>query len=207
MEETLKELLEKQQEQSKKLEQFKKEIQGKVVILYGQAWIGKSLFVLNLSNLFTFSKLFLIDNNYTEEYFKINPKLQVVRIENPKQLEQFILREPSLDDKLVIIDSITTLQTAFIRESYFSPRAYNEFNNFADKVAKRLSELKPKVTSILIAHEKISDWEKRIVTPRVNWTMLRNCDVKVRMYYEDGIRKVRIEQKREVPKNLEWVIE
>jgi hypothetical protein len=208
---TIEEVLKKGQEvlenQNKLLQEFKEKIKGKVVVLYGQAWIGKSLFTLNLSKLFSFPKLFLIDNNYTQDYFNINPKIQVVRIEDPKQLDQIIQKEPPLEDKLIIIDSITTLQTSFISKSYFSPRAYNEFNNFSDKIAKKLSELKPKTTSILIAHEKIQDWDKKIVVPRINFTMLRNCDVRVRMYLEDGQRKIRIEAMREVPKTLTWVIE
>lgn len=189
------------------LEKFKQKIQGKVVVLYGQAWIGKSLFSLTLSNLFTHAKVFLIDRNYPQDFFKVNPKANIVEVENPKQLDLMLSKEVSLEDKLIVIDSITTLQTSFIRESYFSPRAYLEFNNFSDKIANQLTKLTPKTTSILIAHEKIRDWQTQEAIPRINWTMLRNCDMMVRMYKENGKRKVSIIAIRELPKKVEWYFE
>ena len=189
------------------LEKFKETIKGKVVVLYGQAWVGKSLFSLTISNLFTHSKVFLIDRNYPSEFFKINPNASITEIENPKQLDLMISKETSLDDKLIVIDSITTLQTSFIKESYFSPRAYLEYNNFSDKIAKRLTELTPKTTSILVAHEKIKDWTTQETVPRINWTMLRNCDMLVRMYKENDKRKLKIVAKRELPTKVEWYFE
>jgi len=189
------------------LEKFKETIKGKVVVLYGQAWVGKSLFSLTISNLFTHSKVFLIDRNYPSEFFKINPNASITEIENPKQLDLMISKETSLDDKLIVIDSITTLQTSFIKESYFSPRAYLEYNNFSDKIAKRLTELTPKTTSILVAHEKIKDWNTQETVPRINWTMLRNCDMLVRMYKENDKRKLKIVAKRELPTKVEWYFE
>jgi len=189
------------------LQAFKETIKGKVVILYGQAWVGKSLFALTLSNLFTHSRIFLIDKNYPSEFFTINKNANIVEIENPRQLDLMISKETSLDDKLIIIDSITTLQTSFIKESYFSPRAYLEYNNFSDKIAKRLTELTPKTTSLLIAHEKIRDWNTQETVPRINWTMLRNCDMLVRMYKENDKRKLKIMAKRELPSKVEWYFE
>jgi hypothetical protein len=189
------------------LQQFKEKIKGKVVVLYGQAWVGKSLFSLTLSNLFTHTKIFLIDRNYPQEFFKINPNASITEVDNPRQLDLMLSKEPSLDDKLIVIDSITTLQTSFIKESYFSPRAYLEYNNFSDKIAKRLSELTPKTTSILIAHEKIKDWNTQETIPRINWTMLRNTDMLVRMYKENDKRRLKIIAKRELPQKVEWFFE
>jgi hypothetical protein len=189
------------------LQEFKNKIKGKVVVLYGQAWVGKSLFSLALSNLFTHIKIYLIDRNYPSEFFNINKNASIVEIDNPKQLDLNLSKEPSLDDKLIIIDSITTLQTSFIKDSYFSPRAYLEYNNFSDKIAKRLSELTPKTTSILIAHEKIKDWQTQDTVPRVNWSMLRNTDMLVRMFKENGKRKLTIIAKRELPQKVEWYFE
>lgn len=186
---------------------FKEKIKGKVVCLYGQAWIGKSLFSLTLSNLFTHSKVFLIDRNYPQEFFKINTNANIVEIDTPKQLDLMLSKETSLDDKLLILDSITTLQTSFIRESYFSPRAYLEFNNFSDKIARKLTELTPKTTSIIIAHEKIRNWETQEAIPRLNWTMLRNTDMLVRMFLSENKRKLVITANRELPKKVEWYFE
>lgn len=186
------------------LEQFKQKIQGKVVCLFGQAWIGKSLFSLTLSNLFTHAKVFLIDRNYPQDFYKINPKAIITEIEQPRQLDLMLSKETSLDDKLIIIDSITTLQTSFIKESYFSPRAYLEFNNFSDKIANQLTKLTPRTTSILIAHEKIRDWQTQEAIPRINWTMLRNTDMLVRMYKMNGNRKIEVVATRELPKKVEW---
>jgi hypothetical protein len=189
------------------LQQFKEKIKGKVVVLYGQAWIGKSLFSLTLSNLFTHTRVFLVDRNYPQEFFKINPNANITEIDNPKQLDLMLSKETSLDDKLIVIDSITTLQTSFIKESYFSPRAYLEFNNFSDKIAKKLTELTPKTTSILVAHEKIKDWETQEAIPRINWTMLRNTDMLIRMYKENGKRKIKVVAQRELPQKVEWFFE
>jgi len=200
---SLTELTEKQDA----LTEFKNKVKGKVIILFGQAWVGKSLFALTLSKTFTHSKVFLIDNNYGQDYFKINPKIDIVKIDTPKQLDMSLTKEPSLEDKLIIIDSITTLQTAFIRESYFSPRAYNEFNNFSDRIARKLSELTPKTTSIIIAHERIGNWETKETVPRVNWTMLRNADVLVRIYKENDSRKVKIVNFRQLPQKMTFVFE
>jgi hypothetical protein len=205
-EETTKSLEEITQQQ-KALEEFKNKIKGRVIILYGASWIGKSLFALNLSKLFTFTKLYLIDNNYTQEYFNINPKIDIVKIETPKQLDYSLTKETIAEDKLIIIDSITTLQTAFIRDEYFSARAYNEFNNFADRIARKLSNLTPKTTSIIIAHEKIKDWKTAEVIPRVNYTMLRNADMLIRIYRDGDKRKVKIVDYRHVPKKIEFEIE
>lgn len=189
------------------LTKFKEKIQGKVVCLFGQAWIGKSLFCLTLSKLFTHAKIFLIDRNYPQEFYKINPKISIIEIEQPRQLDLMLSRENSLDDKLIVIDSITTLQTSFIKESYFSPRAYLEFNNFSDKIANALSKLTPRTTSILVAHEKIRDWQSQEAVPRINWTMLRNTDMLVRMYKDGDKRKIKIVGIRELPSKVEWWFE
>lgn len=189
------------------LQQFKEKINGKVVILFGKAWVGKSIFTLTLSNLFTHTKVFLIDRNYSQDFFKINPKANIVEIETPKQLDLMLSKETVLEDKLIVIDSITTLQTNFIKDSYFSPRAYLEFNNFSDKIANMLSKLTPKVTSIVIAHEKIRDWQTQEAVPRVNWTMLRNTDMLVRLFEENGKRKIKIIASRELPKKIEFYLE
>jgi len=194
-------------ESTEELLKFKETIKGKVVVLFGKAWIGKSLFTLTLSKLFTHVKIFLVDKNYPSDFFKINPNANITEVENPKQLDLMISKENSLDDKLIVIDSITTLQTSFIKESYFSPRAYLEFNNFSDKIARKLAELTPKTTSILIAHEKIKDWQTQEAIPRINWTMLRNTDMLIRMYQEDGKRKIKIVAKRELPNKAEWYFE
>jgi len=207
--ETIVEFAEKKPEEliKKEMEKFKQKIQGKVVCLYGQAWVGKSLFALNLSKYFKNAKLFLVDKNYPAEFFKVNPNLQVIEIDSPRQLDLMISKTPSLDDQLIIIDSITTLQTEFIRESYFSPRAYVEFNNFSDKVARQLTALTPRTTSLVIAHERIKDWEKKTVVPRLNWVFLRNIGIIAHMVQEDDKRKIVIERVRELPSKVEFYFE
>jgi hypothetical protein len=189
------------------LMKFKEAIKGKVICLYGQAWVGKSLFTLTLSNLFTHVKIFLIDRNYPQVFYKINANANITEIETPKQLDLMLTKETSIDDKLIVIDSITTLQTSFIKESYFSPRVYLEFNNFSDKIARKLTELTPKTTSVIIAHEKIKNWETQETVPRINWTMLRNVEMLVRMYKENNKRKITIVAQRELPKKIEFWIE
>jgi predicted ATP-dependent serine protease len=186
---------------------FKEEIKGKVVLLYGVPLVGKSVFCLTLSKLFEKSILFLIDKNYPAEFFSINPKIQIIEIDEPKQLDMYISKLPSIDDQLIIIDSITTLQTSFIRKDYWSARIVNEFNMFADKIARQLHYLKPRTTSVMIAHEKLTDWEKKTVGPRVSWIVMRNMDLAYRMYQEDGVRKIKLTHKRTVPKELKWVFE
>jgi len=198
---------EKTKEANIEFSKFKEEIEGKVVLLYGVPLVGKSIFCLTLSKLFEKSVLFLIDKNYPAEFFSINPKIQVIDIDEPKQLDMYISKLPSTNDQLVIIDSITTLQTSFIRKDYWSARMVNEFNMFADKIARELHRLKPRTTSIMIAHEKLTDWEKKTVGPRVSWIVMRNMDLAYRMYQEDSTRKISLTHKREVPKELKWVFE
>jgi predicted ATP-dependent serine protease len=204
----LKSALEMYQEEKKKqeeeLKKIKQKIEGKTVMLFGEPMIGKSLFALTLSKLFDKSILLLIDRNYPKEFFAINPKLEVQQIDNPKQMDFIVKKIPPSNNQLVIIDSITSLSTFFLQEAYFSPRAVNAFNNFTDKIIRQLASLTPHTTNLIIAHEKIKDFETGEVAPRVNKIVLRNIDIVLRMFIEDGKRTIKIWQERKLPSKVEW---
>jgi predicted ATP-dependent serine protease len=204
----LKSALEIYQEEKKKqeeeLKKIKERIEGKTAMLFGEPLIGKSLFALTLSKLFDKSVLLLIDRNYPQSFFSINTKLEIQQIDNPKQLDFIVKKIPALNNQLVIIDSITSLSTFFLQEAYFSPRAVNAFNNFTDKIIRHLASLTPHTTNLIIAHEKIKDFETGEVAPRVNKIVLRNIDVVLRMFIENGKRTIKVWQERKLPTKVEW---
>lgn len=171
-------------------EKLKKALKGKTVVLYGNYGVGKTIFSLLFSKQFKNSVFLVIDKNYYSEYYKINPKAKFIDIHNVWQLRQSIKSLQKSSDTLVVVDSITTIQSEIVGEKGFSPRAYNEYNNTCDWITNQLSKLKPEVTSIIIAHERIKDWESQEAIPRFNPIALRNVDVQLRMVMERGKRKL-----------------
>jgi predicted ATP-dependent serine protease len=195
---------EEKKRQEEQLKKVKEKIEGKTAMLFGEPMIGKSLFALTLSKLFDKSVLLLIDRNYPQSFFSINTKLEIQQIDNPKQLDFIVKKIPASNNQLVIIDSITSLSTFFLQEAYFSPRAVNAFNNFTDKIIRQLASLTPHTTNLIIAHEKIKDFETGEVAPRVNKIILRNIDIVLRMFIEDGKRTIKVWQERKLPSKVEW---
>ena len=216
MEGELKSALEIYQEEKKKQEEelrkIKERIQGRMVLLFGEPFVGKSLFVLTISKLFQNSTLLLIDRNYPEEFYKINPKLQIKKIYYQDNLIDAVEELKELPDQLIAIDSITSLSSMFLTRSLSSPRAVNEFVNFSDKILRKLS-LFP-ATKIIVAHERLKSFETKEVEPRINKVVLRHCDVVMRMFVEPvfdnkGVkvgekRTIKIVQERKLPTKVEW---
>ena len=184
--------------------QVKNRIKGKTCILYGEPFVGKSIFSLNLSKYFKNSTLLLIDRNYIEEYFSINPNIKVLKVNSPKQLEYYISKEiEQKEDQIVIVDSITSLAPFFIKETYATPREMKSFSDFVDKVVRSLSNLKP-TTSLIVTHEKIKSFESKEIVPRINMIALRHCDVVLRMWIEDSERKVAVVRERKMPESFDF---
>jgi len=184
--------------------QVKNRIKGKTCILYGEPFVGKSIFSLNLSKYFKNSTLLLIDRNYIDEYFSINPSIKVLKVNSPKQLEYYISKEiEQKEDQIVIVDSITSLAPFFIKETYATPREMKSFSDFVDKVVRNLSYLKP-TTSLIVTHEKIKSFESKEIVPRINMIALRHCDVVLRMWIEDSERKVAVVRERKMPENFDF---
>ena len=195
---------EERKRQEEEMRKIKQRIEGKTVVLFGEPLAGKSLFALTLSKLFEKSILLLIDKNYPKEFFSVNPQVELQTIENPKQLDFIVKKIPPANNQLVIIDSITSLSTFFLQEAYFSPRALNAFNNFTDKIIRQLASLTPHTTNLIIAHEKIKNFETGEVAPRVNKIVLRNVDIVLRMSIENGKRTIKVFEERKLPTKVEW---
>jgi len=181
------------------IKQFEEKVKGKVAVLFGQYMIGKTLLALQLARNFKNPLILKIDTNYPAEYYEIS-KATIKDIQNQYSIINEIKNIPKSTD-LVVIDSITSLQSMIVGEKMFSPRAYLEYNNLCDWIAKKLGDLKKiqGLTSILIAHERLKDWESKEVVPRVNQIMLRHIDVMFRMVREDnGDRVVKLVFERKV---------
>jgi predicted ATP-dependent serine protease len=197
------------EEEKKKQESLfggiKERIKGKVSVLYGDPFVGKSLFALNLSKQFKNSTLLLIDMNYVDEYFSINKELKVIKVSSPKQLEYYLGKEIEVkEDQLLIVDSITSLAPFFITETYITPRGANAFSNFVDKVMRHLATLKP-TTSLVITHEKLKSFESKDIVPRINMIALRHADIVMRMWItESGERKIEIVKERKMPSKIDF---
>jgi len=171
-------------------EKLKKALKGKVTVLYGNYGVGKTIFSLLFSKNFRNSTFVVIDKNYHSEYYKINPKAKFIDVNGVWQLRQAVKGLHKSEDTLVVVDSITTIQSELVGEKGFSPRAYLEYNNTCDWITNQLSKLKPEVTSVIIAHERIKDWESQQAIPRFNPIALRNVDIQLRMVMENGKRKL-----------------
>jgi len=196
------------EEEKKKQESMfsgiKERIKGKVAVLYGEPFVGKSVFALNFSKIFKNSTLLLIDRNYIDDYFKINTNLNVLKVNSPKQLEYYLGKEIEVkEDQLIIIDSITSLSPFFITESYITPRGANAFSNFVDKVMRHLATLKP-TTSLVITHERLKSFESKDIVPRINMIALRHADIVMRMWVENEERKIEVVKERKMVNKIEF---
>jgi len=185
------------------MRKVKELIQGKVAVLFGRPLVGKTVFALKLAREFLNPILLKIDTNYDSSWAKefVGEKLEIREIRNARQLLKTLDNIPEREDVLVIIDSITSLADEFLLEgeTFFSPRRNVELTNFYNIVLRKLAKLKDyRITSLIVAHEKIMDFVTREVGPRMNIVALRHADIVLHLVEEEGKRKVKIWKKREM---------
>lgn len=184
------------QEQSDLVEKLANKIKGKVVVLFGEPMIGKSVLVHYLSKYFKKPVLFKIDKNYESEYSQINPNLKYLDTPTFEKLMYYLDKANSFENDFIAIDSLTSLASEILSKGSLSPRDYNRLAMMYDIVTYKASRLKPR-TVVIVAHEKIADFKTQEVTPRMNKVALRNVDVLVRIYKdEEGNRRVKIVAER-----------
>jgi hypothetical protein len=179
-----------------KLAELAKRIKGKVVVLYGEPLVGKSVLVHYLSKYFEKPVLFKVDNNYDDEYKSINPNLKYLDTLSFEKLMYYLDKANSFDNDFIAIDSLTSLAAEVLSKGSLSPRDYNRLASMYDIVTFKASRLKPK-TIVVVAHEKLVDFRTGEVGPRMNKVSLRNVDIVIRLYKdEQGNRKLKIEAER-----------
>ena len=194
------------------LKRLKQKISNKLVVVFGQPLVGKTTLAIELSKLFKKVYYFEIDTNLKEVSFPEN----VQRIPIPDY--KFLLRnlkpddfiQKAVPDTLIVVDSITTLASQFQEDKLFSPRKQLELANFYDIVFRKFSEMvrgSKEVTAIIISHEALKEFPDKIA-PRMNLLALRHADLVLRVYRENGTRKVKIWEERNTnPKEVRFFIE
>jgi len=189
---------EKKKEEKKegKLQALAKQIRNKLTVLYGEPFVGKTTLAHLLSKYFEHTVIFKIDKNYRPEDFRhINSNIHYVNINSHKGLISVLddmLRNPP-QNALIVVDSITGLDAFFMPSdpSKPSPRMENARARFVDAVMQRLSFIKYNGnTVIVIAHERLRNWETQERVPRFNVTALRHADMCFRLVKENEHRRL-----------------
>jgi len=186
-----------------KVQELKELIQGDVVVLYGRPFVGKSVLALMLSRHFSNSHLVLVDSNYSKSYFRINDRLKVhyVKLSHNvwevfRQIVEALREVPKDLESLVIVDSLTTLQSAVLGPRV-SPYENLLYSRLVDSLMLRLRWLKP-ATSIVICHEKLLSFESQDLVPRMNLVVMRHVDKVIHLVEEGGKRRLEVKLAREL---------
>ena len=179
-----------------KIAKFASEIRGKLVVIYGQPYAGKTTLAHTLTRHFERTVYFKVDRNFSRDDFKhIAKNVYYIEISNPQQLlrELRSLARSPPQNALVVVDSVTSLDSFFVPSDPTtpSPRMENARAKFADAVMQLLSYVKGQNTVIVIAHEKIRDFKTEEIVPRFNVVALRHCDANYHIIVENNKRKVK----------------
>jgi len=183
-------------------------IRGKVVVLYGEPLVGKTVLVHLLSKYFESPVLIKVDNNYGDEYKQLNPNLKYLDAPTFERVNYYIDKSKEYNNDLIIIDSLTSLAAEVLSKGSLSPRDYNRLASMYDVITFKASRLKPK-TVIIVVHEKIVSFETKETGPRMNRIALRNVDMVIRLYNdENGERVIKIvAERRPEISNISYKIE
>jgi hypothetical protein len=192
------------------IEKFASEIRGKLVVLFGEPYVGKTTLVHAVAKHFERVIYFKVDKNFNIGdfpkdniyYIEVNAPWELLR--ELKNLNQ----KPPAPNSLIVVDSVTSLDAFFIPSdpTQPSPRLENARAKFADAVMQRLSYLKPN-TVMVLAHEKIRDFRTGEVGPRFNVVALRHADLMYHLVIENGKRKVKKVRERRVVKEPQFEFE
>ena len=195
----------KEKEKENIFSKIKEALLGKFVILYGEPFVGKTTFAMNLARFYVNKVLLKVDKNYDAKDYDFDG--WVVEIESPTHLLKVVEKIQERQDQIVILDSITSLDAHFIPKDdplKIDPRLTNVRTRFFDAVLQRLSRFKKNGTVLVICHERIVDFATRKVGPRINVVALRHVDMVLRMTIENGRRKITKEKVRVPTKEVEF---
>jgi len=175
---------------------LKDRFKGKLTVLFGEPLVGKTTFAMHVAKQFKHKVVIHIDKNYdVRDYL---PDAKVYEVSEPIQVLEAISKTPAYEDTIVIVDSITSLDSFFIGDpTKDDPRVANRRMRFCDAVMLRLQKFKSHGAVIVIAHEAIKNFQTKEVGPRMNKVALRHADQILRMVVENGKRKVKLVAKRE----------
>jgi len=178
---------------------MKKELYGKLVVLFGRPMVGKTTFAMKFAKTFLNMVLLKIDKNYDAKDFGLRDD-QIFEVNSPRQLLYFIDKLEPKEDMIVIVDSITSMDSFFVSEdpTKDDPRVNNRRARFCDAVLQRLQRFKQKGVVLVIAHEAIKNFRTGEIGPRMNIVALRHADVLLHATIENGRRKIKKIVKREV---------
>jgi len=184
------------------------EIKGKVALFFGPSMAGKTTLALYVSLHYEKPLYLRVDKNLTvEEITNFNKNIDVRDVYSYEGL----LSELSDPSKLrtydlIIVDSITGLNEE-LEARYKPPKLYLELSRMQRQVIFRLNAVKPVITSIVITHSRLSDFEKKIIEPSLNNRVLKFVDVVYYIYKEGDKRKVKLWAKRAIDKGFEFEYE
>jgi len=187
---------EQKEEQKDEIRELAEKIRGKVVVVFGEPLVGKTVLAHLLSRYFEKPLLLKVDNNYGEEYRELNPKLKYLDAPSFEKVLFYLDKSKEFDNDLIIIDSLTSLASEILSKGSLSPRDYNRLASMYDIVTFKASRLKPR-TVVIVAHERITTFETKEVGPRMNKVALRNIDMLIRVYKDqEGNRIISIVAER-----------
>ena len=183
-------------------------IRGKLVILFGEPFVGKTSLAHRIANFYKKTYYIAIDRNFPPrreddsfEYYWISSWTEL--LPKIRGLSEWVDA-----DTLVVIDSLTTITEDFLRDKFDSPRRMNELSRFYAIVLRELTNLKNKGATVLVlTHEAIKDFKSNEIAPSMNKRTLKNADLVLRMIRLNGKRKVVVWGKREIPKEADVEVE
>ena len=167
------------------LQQFAEKIKGKLVLVWGPSLSGKTTFVLNVSRYFNKPLYFRIDKNLSYDQIKeYSSSIEIVDVNTYDQLLLELKKEDIKDYDLLIVDSLTGLNESLM-QVYKPPKLYNEIANSQSLIMYKLASFKPNITSIVVTHSRIEDFEKRTVGPSINNKVLKYVDLAYKVIRND----------------------
>ena len=190
------------------MEKLAQKIKGKVVLVFGPSMVGKTTLALHLSKYFESPLYFRIDRNIDlEKIKKINENLKVIDVNSYNELLQQLDYKQLKNYDLVIVDSLTGLNEE-LEARYRPPKLYLELSRMQRQVIFRLSRVKPFVTSLIITHSRLEDFETRTIGPSINNKVLKHIDLVLQVYKDrEGNRIVKLWAERKLPEKPEFKIE